>query len=94
MPHHSGCAGCPFTLDKQRIAISSPAYDNSRGRVLLYQYSEDEESWQPLASPIEGEVEGEGLGHDVRISPDMASVVTSSSSGEVRTFRLQPLQQE
>ena len=31
--------------------------DNGRGRVLLYQYKEDEEVWQPLASPIEGEVE-------------------------------------
>ena len=94
VPHHSGCAGCPFDLDEQRIAISSPAYDNGRGRVLLYQYKEDEEVWQPLASPIEGEVEGEGMGHDVRISPDMSAVVTSSSSGEVRTFRLQPVQQD
>jgi hypothetical protein len=92
--HHAGCAGCPFALDQQRIAISSPAYDNGRGRVLLYQYKEDEEAWQSLASPIEGEVEGEGMGHDIRISPDMGAVVTSSSSGEVRTFRLQPVQQE
>lgn len=94
VPHHSGCIGCPFVLDQQRIAISSPAYDNGRGRVLLFQYKEDEEAWQSLASPIEGEVEGEGMGHDIRISPDMGAVVTSSSSGEVRTFRLQPLQKE
>jgi len=92
--HHNVCAGCPFILDEQRIAISSPAYDNGRGRVLLYQYSEDEEIWRPFASPIEGEVEGEGMGRDVKISPDMASVVTSSNFGEVRTFRFQPLQRE
>ena len=96
VPHHrtNVCAGCPFILDKQRIAISSPTYDNGRGRVLLYQYSEEKEIWQPFASPIEGEAEGEGMGRDVKISPDMASVVTSSNFGEVRTFRFQPLQQE
>ena len=92
--HNGGCLTCPFILDQQRIAISSPAYDNGRGRVLLYQYNEDEGSWQPLASPIEGEKAGEGMGHDVRISPDMSSVVTSSSFGEVRTFRIQDLKSQ
>jgi len=90
--HKGGCLACPFILDQQRIAISSPAYDNGRGRVLLYQYNEDEETWQPLVSPIEGEKTGEGLGHDIRISPDMGSVGTSSSFGDVRMFRLQALQ--
>ena len=90
--HKSGCLACPFILDQQRIAISSPAYGNGRGRVLLYQYNEDEGSWQPLVSPIEGEKAGDELGHDVRFSPDMGSVVTSSSFGEVRMFRLQALQ--
>jgi hypothetical protein len=92
--HNGACLTCPFVLDQQRIAISSPAYDSGRGRVLLFQYSEDEEVWQPLVTPIEGDVEGEGMGHDVRISPDTASIVTSSNLGGVRTFRLQALQQQ
>lgn len=94
MAHNGGCLTCPFILDQQRIAISSPAYDNGRGRVILYQYNEDEEIWQPLVSPIEGAVPGEGMAHAVKFSPDTSSVVTSSNFGDVRMFRLQALQQD
>jgi len=92
--HNGGCVACPFVLDKQRIAISSPAYNSGRGRVLLYQYNEDERSWLPLVSPVEGEVAGEGMAHAVKISPDMGLIATSSNFGEVRTFRLLPLQRQ
>ena len=45
VPLHAGAwVSCPFTLDKQRIAISNPAHDNGRGIVLLHQYNEDEGS--------------------------------------------------
>ena len=86
--HNGGCVGCPFILDKQRIAISSPAYDDSRGRVVLYQYNEDEENWETLASPIEGYNEGDGVAQAVRLSPDMGSVAIASAFGEAKAFRV------
>mmetsp|Transcript_3258 Transcript_3258/g.7465 ORF Transcript_3258/g.7465 Transcript_3258/m.7465 type:complete len:738 (-) Transcript_3258:35-2248(-) len=102
MDHNGGCLTCPFILDQQRIAISSPAYDkrfsslggrtgmpDGRGRVILYQYNEDEEIWQPLVSPIEGAVAGEGMAHAVKFSPDTSTIVTSSNFGDARVFRIQ-----
>ena len=91
-PHNGGCVSCPFILDKQRIAISSPSYADGRGRVILYQYNEDQEIWETLASPIEGDAVGDEVAQAVRLSPDMGSVAVTSALGEVRVFRLLALQ--
>lgn len=90
--HNGGCVACPFILDKQRIAISSPAFDNGRGRVILYQYNDDQEIWETLASPIEGKANSDKVAQAVRLSPDMGSVAVTSAVGEARVFRLLALQ--
>ena len=89
--HNGGCMGCPFILDKQRIAISSPYYADGRGRVVLYQYNEDQEIWETLASPIEGDTVGDEVAQAVRFSPDMGTVAVTSAVGEAEVFRLLPL---
>lgn len=90
--HNGGCAACPFILDKQRVAISSPGYDDGRGRVILYQYNKGEEIWETLASPVEGKTNSDRVAHAVRLSPDMGSVAVTSAVGEARAFRLLALQ--
>lgn len=86
--HAGGCIGCPFILDKQRIAVSSPGFNNGRGRVIIYQYNEDDASWEKIASSING-ASGDEVAQSVRLSPDMGAVATTSAFGEARIFRLQ-----
>jgi len=91
IPQHSGgCINCPFVLDQQRVAISSPAYGDRRGRVLLYQYDEDTGGWHLLASPVEGEAPGDGMGHSALLSPDMGLMTVSTEGGDVRAFSIVP----
>jgi len=88
--HGGGCINCPFVLDQQRVAISSPAYGDRRGRVLLYQYNEDTGGWHLLASPVEGEAPGDGMGHSALLSPDMGLMTVSTEGGDVRAFSIVP----
>jgi hypothetical protein len=72
-------------IQGQRVAVSSPKYDNGRGRVLLFQFSADTSGrgdgrWERIASPIVGSTGGEGFGHDVRMSTGSMSVIVSSKT--------------
>jgi hypothetical protein len=73
------------------IAVSSPKYNGSRGRVDVFQVDEDGGGWKAIGDPIVGDLVGDELGTGMHLSADgnmIAVGLPGNNAGKVQVYTL------
>ena len=76
-PANAGsCPTCIFQLDGLRMIVGSPSYNSTRGRAIVFEYSDSDSEWKRFPSLL-GNSDTHKFGHSVSLSIEQSTVAVT-----------------
>ena len=76
-PANAGsCPTCIFQLDGLRMIVGSPSYNSTRGRAIVFEYSDSDSEWKRFPSLL-GNSDTLKFGHSVSLSIEQSTVAVT-----------------
>ena len=76
-PANAGsCPTCVFQLDGLRMIVGSPSYNSTRGRAVIFEYSDSDSEWKRFPFLL-GDSGTQKFGHSVSLSIEQSTVAVT-----------------